>query len=104
MLLLQNPNLSMFERSGVSARSVFIKAHFFGRQFRVLTEDKNLVEYYARLSFFHAQYRAVGNNYNQVVKELRCHFSEKKVQIGKMHDGTCYRNKGCGGTFEGNAD
>ena len=94
----------MFERSGVSALAVFIKAHFFGRQLRVLTEDKNLVEYYARLSFFHAQYRAVGNNYNQVVKELRCHFSEKKVQIGKMHDGTCYRNKGCGGTFEGNAD
>lgn len=69
----------MFERSGVSARSVFIKAHFFGRQFRVLTEDKSLVEYYARLSSFHAQYRAVGNNYNQVVKELRCHFSEKKA-------------------------
>lgn len=61
------------------ARSVFIKAHFFGRQFRVLTEDKNLVEYYTRLSSFHAQYRAVGNNYNQVVKELRCHFSEKKA-------------------------
>lgn len=74
-----NRFLSMFERSGVSARSVFIKAHFFGRQFRVLTEDKNLVEYYARLSSFHAQYRAVGNNYNQVVKELRCHFSEKKA-------------------------
>ena len=71
--------LSMFERSGVSARSVFIKAHFFGQQFKVLTEDKNLVEYYTRLSSFHAQYRAIGNNYNQAVKELRCHFSEKKA-------------------------
>lgn len=74
-----NRFLSMYERSGVSARSVFIKAHFFGRQFRVLTEDKSLVEYYARLSSFHAQYRMIGNNYNQVVKELRCHFSEKKA-------------------------
>lgn len=74
-----NRFLSMYERSGVSARSVFIKAHFFGLPFRVLTEDKNLVEYYTRLSSFHAQYRAVGNNYNQVVKELRCHFSEKKA-------------------------
>ncbi len=74
-----NRFLSMFERSGVSARSVFIKAHFFGLPFHVLTEDKSLVEYYTRLSSFHAQYRAVGNNYNQVVKELKSHFSEKRA-------------------------
>lgn len=71
--------LTMHEQSGVNARAVFIKAHFFGLPFRVLTEDKNLVEYYTRLSSFHAQYRAVGNNYNQVVKELKSHFSEKKA-------------------------
>lgn len=71
--------LTMHEQSGVNARAVFIKAHFFGLPFRVLTEDKNLVEYYTRLSSFHAQYRAVGNNYNQVVKELKSRFSEKKA-------------------------
>jgi len=38
-----------------------------------------LVEYYSKLSSFHSQYRIVGNNYNQVVKELRCHFSERKA-------------------------
>ena len=27
---------------------------------------------------FTLQYRMIGNNYNQVVKELRCHFSEKR--------------------------
>ena len=32
-----------------------------------------------KLSDFHAQFRAVGTNYNQVVKELRLHFSEKKA-------------------------
>ena len=31
------------------------------------------------MSDFHAQFRAVGTNYNQVVKELRLHFSEKKA-------------------------
>lgn len=71
--------LTMHEQSGVNARAVFIKAHFFGLPFRVLTEDKNLVEYYTRLSSFHAQYHAVGNNYNQVVKELKSRFSEKKA-------------------------
>jgi len=38
-----------------------------------------LVDYYTKLSDFHAQFRAVGTNYNQVVKELRLHFSEKKA-------------------------
>ena len=74
-----NRFLSMFEKSGVYAKSVFIKAHFFGQPFQVMKVDKTLVDYYTKLSDFHAQFRAVGTNYNQVVKELRCHFSEKKA-------------------------
>ena len=70
-----NRFLAMFGKSGVYARSVFLKAHFFGQPFKVL----KVVEYYAKLSSFHAQYRMIGNNYNQTVKELRCHFSEKKA-------------------------
>ena len=74
-----NRFLAMFEKSGVYAKSVFIKAHFFGQPFRVLKVDRTLVDYYTRLSDFHVQFRAVGTNYNQVVKELRLHFSEKKA-------------------------
>ena len=40
-----NRFLSMFEKSGVYARSVFIKVHFFGKPFKVLTVDKTLVGY-----------------------------------------------------------
>ena len=65
-----NRFLAMFEKSGVYARSVFLKEHFFGRPFKVLKVDKTLVEYCTRLSDFHAQFRA---------KELRMHFSEKKA-------------------------
>ena len=57
----------------------FIKVHFFGQPFKVMKVDRTLVDYYTKLSDFHAQFRAVGTNYNQVVKELRCHFSEKKA-------------------------
>ena len=71
--------LTMFEKSGVYAKSVFLKAHFFGQPFRVQKVDKTLVDYYTKLSDFHAQFRAIGTNYNQVVKELRRHFSEKKA-------------------------
>ena len=71
--------LAMYEKSGVYAKAVFLKAHFFGQPFRVWVTDKALLDYCTKLSAFHAQYRAIGNNYNQTVKELRCHFSEKKV-------------------------
>ena len=74
-----NRFLTMYERSGVYAKAVFLKEQFFGRTFRVVTVDKGLVDYYTKLSDFHAQFRAIGTNYNQVVKELRSHFSEKKA-------------------------
>lgn len=45
----------------------------------MLVTDWTLLDYCTKLSAFHAQYRMVGNNYNQTVRELRCHFSEKKA-------------------------
>ncbi len=71
--------LAMYEQSGVYAKAVFIKARVFGAEFRVLKVDKTLVDYYTKLSSLHAQYRAVGVNYNQTVKELKSRFSEKKA-------------------------
>ena len=74
-----NRFLTMYEESNVYAKAVFLKAHFFGQKFKVLKVDKTMLDYYTRLSDFHAQFRSVGTNYNQVVKELRIHFSEKKA-------------------------
>ena len=59
--------LAMYEQTEVRAKAVFAKARIFGEEFRVFREDRTLVEYYAKLSS------------NQTVKELRCHFSEKKA-------------------------
>lgn len=69
----------MYEESQMYAKAVFLKAHFFGQKFKVQKVDKAMLEYHTELSDFHAQFRAIGTNYNQVVKELRCHFSEKKA-------------------------
>ena len=74
-----NRFLTMYEEANVYAKAVFLKAHFFGQPFKVLKVDRTLVDYYTKLSDFHAQFRAVGTNYNQVVKELRIHFSEMKA-------------------------
>ena len=43
-----------------------------------MTFDKSQHEYYTKLSDFHAQFRMVGNNYNQTLKELKCHLSERR--------------------------
>ncbi|MCX4294853.1 MULTISPECIES: conjugal transfer protein MobA [Bacteroidales] len=74
-----NKFLTMYEESQLYAKAVFLKAHFFGQKFKVLKVDKAMLEYCTKLSDFHAQFRGIGTNYNQVVKELRCHFSEKKA-------------------------
>lgn len=71
--------LTMYEQSGVYAKAVFIKARVFGAEFKVLKVDKTLVDYYTKLSSLHSQYRAIGVNYNQTVKELKSRFSEKKA-------------------------
>ena len=45
----------------------------------MVTFDKGLHEYYTKLSDFHAQFRMVDNNYNQTLKKLRSHFSERSA-------------------------
>lgn len=71
--------LTMFETSGLQSRAAFIKARVFNDTFRVIKTDRGTLEYVAKLTQFHAQFRAIGTNYNQVVKELHTHFSEKKA-------------------------
>lgn len=71
--------LTMFETSGLQSKAAFIKARVFNDTFRVIKTDRGMLEYVAKLTQFHAQFRAVGTNYNQVVKELHTHFSEKKA-------------------------
>ena len=71
--------LKMFDRSDMTSKSAFIKARIFGESFHVVTFDKSQHEYYAKLSEFHSQFRMVGNNYNQTLKELKIHFSERRA-------------------------
>jgi len=71
--------LTLFEESGMHAKALFIKARVFDQTFRVVKTDRAALEYVTKLTSFYAQYRALGVNYNQVVKELHSHFSEKKT-------------------------
>ncbi len=71
--------LSMFEQSGVVSLSAFIAARIFGDEFRVLKTDASALEFTAKLTTLHSQIRAIGVNYNQVVKELHTTFGDKKA-------------------------
>ncbi len=71
--------LSFFEKSGMNVKAHFITACIFQKTIKTIKIDKGTTDYYMRLTNFYGQFRAVGVNYNQIVKLLYRHFSEKKA-------------------------
>jgi hypothetical protein len=71
--------LSLFDESGLKNRSQFITSCIFNRQLKVVKIDKATQDYYMRLTTFHSQFRAIGVNYNQIVKAIKATFTEKKA-------------------------
>jgi hypothetical protein len=70
--------LSMCEDTGMEDKSRFIKSFLFQKELKVVKIDKAAMDYYMRLTTFYAQFRAIGNNYNQVTKALKSNFKDKK--------------------------
>ncbi|BFO67350.1 hypothetical protein KCF3NO3_33330 [Chryseobacterium sp. KCF3-3] len=60
-------------------KAQFITSLLFSKEIKTVKIDKGTVDFYMRLTSFYAQFRAVGVNYNQVVKLLYTHFTEKKA-------------------------
>jgi hypothetical protein len=63
--------LSMCEDTGMEDKSRFIKSILFQKELKVVKIDKAAMDYYMRLTTFYAQFRAIGNNYNQVTRALK---------------------------------
>ena len=72
-----------FERlladSGARDRTLFIKKSIFSGQIKVVRIDKATMDYYIKLTEFHKQFQAIGNNYNQMVRALKNNFGEKRA-------------------------
>ena len=95
--------LKMFDRSGMTSKSAFIKARIFGEPFHVVTFDKSLHEYYTKFfavqsgkvkrSDFHAQFRMVGNRSafgRFACKELQPNIKRvEKPFLWTKNNGTC---------------
>jgi hypothetical protein len=71
--------LTLFEQSGMKIMAHFITACIFQKTVKTVKIDMDAIEFHTRLTNFYSQFRAVGVNYNQVVKILYRHFSEKKA-------------------------
>ena len=71
--------LSLYEASSMDVMAHFITACVFQKGITTVTVDKATMYYYMRLTTLFGQFRAVGTNYNQVVKILYRNFSEKKA-------------------------
>ncbi|MFV0587993.1 conjugal transfer protein MobA [Bacteroides reticulotermitis] len=71
--------LSLFEQSGKTAMAHFITSCIFDKPLKVVKTDKGIHDYYMRLTTFFGQFRAIGNNYNQIVRSLNANFTEKKA-------------------------
>ena len=69
----------LFQKSGLSQRSKFIKTMIFGREIKVVKIDKATMDYYIRLTNFYHQFQAIGNNYNQTVKAVKTNFGDKRA-------------------------
>ena len=74
-----NNFLSLFEQSGEAVKAHFITSCIFNRPIKVVKIDKGVQDYYMRMTTFFGQYRAIGTNYNQIVKALKSNFTEKKA-------------------------
>ena len=62
--------LKMYDRSGMTSKSSFIKAQFFGETFHVVTFDKGLHEYYTKLSDFHDGWQQLQPDFEGTEKPL----------------------------------
>lgn len=71
--------LELFEQSGMQVKAHFITACIFQKTVKTIKVDKGTVDFYMRLTSFHSQFRAIGVNYNQIVKLLYSRFTEKKA-------------------------
>ncbi|WP_367331113.1 conjugal transfer protein MobA [Sphingobacterium multivorum] len=82
--------LSLFEQSGLDNKAKFIVSLLFERRINSVIIDKGAVDYCTKLTQLFSQFRAIGVNYNQIVRILHTHFGDKKTvfYIGKLEEQT----------------
>ncbi|NDV69953.1 conjugal transfer protein MobA [Dysgonomonas sp. 25] len=81
--------MSLYLKSGKKRKADFVKTMLLEKEITVITFNKSIFDYYTRLTDLHHQYRKIGINYNQVVKQINSNATEKRtkallLQLEKM--------------------
>lgn len=71
--------LALFDQSRMDNKAEFVISMLFEKEIKTVKIDKGTVDFYMRLTSFHSQFRAIGVNYNQIVKLLYSQFSDQKA-------------------------
>ena len=71
--------LALFDQSEMKVIAHFITACIFQKTVKTVKIDMNALDYHEKLTRFFSQFRAIGTNYNQVVRLLNANFSDKKA-------------------------
>lgn len=71
--------LALYQESGMRNKARFIVHRLLEREIKTVKIDMASMQYHIQLTNFYNQFRAVGVNYNQIVKILNRNFSEKKA-------------------------
>ncbi|MFD0701929.1 plasmid mobilization protein [Myroides pelagicus] len=72
--------LALFASSGITNKASFLVSMLLDRQVKTVKVDVAALQYHATLTKLFNQFRAVGVNYNQIVKLCNQYFSEDKAK------------------------
>ncbi|MDM1391161.1 hypothetical protein HX052_14490 [Myroides marinus] len=89
--------LALFASSGMTNKASFLVSMLLDRQVKTVKVDIAAIQYHATLTKLFNQFRAVGVNYNQIVKLCNQYFSEDKAKrsISKLEEYTKDLSKLC---------
>ncbi|EHO11886.1 hypothetical protein SAMN04488018_11346 [Myroides marinus] len=89
--------LALFASSGMTNKASFLVSMLLDKQVKTVKVDVAALQYQATLTKLFNQFRAVGVNYNQIVKLCNQYFSEVKAKqsISKLEEYTKDLSKLC---------
>ncbi|EHO13049.1 plasmid mobilization protein [Myroides odoratimimus] len=89
--------LALFTSSGMTNKASFLVSMLLDKQVKTVKVDVAALQYHATLTKLFNQFRAVGINYNQIVKLCNQYFLEDKAKrsISKLEEYTKDLSKLC---------
>ncbi|WP_121966424.1 hypothetical protein [Myroides sp. N17-2] len=89
--------LTLFKSSGLTSKSKFLISMLLDREVKTIRVDVAALQYHATLTKVIREFRAIGINYNQIVKIYNKHFTYERAKhyISRLEENTKNLSKLC---------